>query len=354
MLQLAYFMFQPLHTYNKKKFMITLDLSLSTHKEWLKKGTEDLVKMFYSGRQDYMDDYFMMPEGAGKGIIKHWEVEKGLSVICIDCQSQFQISCSMAAKKQITYGLFFCSSEQTLIQHSGDADEKTERSSALSVFFTDSESSCRLNMMPHVPQKMTAILFDTAFYNNPDNKYFHDILQKMELDSFYNINAEELVLLKTIKGLSIAPEHPEFNILNIKGNVYRLLGNFLGRVQEEGTNGQRRLPPDAEKIVQLDREISQQLNHIPSLREAAVSVGMSRSKFKTLFKELFHAPYFHYYKKKQMFKARDMMIASPEINIKQVASAFGITNAIVFTRAFKQVHSMLPRDFKQQLSFGRK
>jgi AraC-like DNA-binding protein len=72
-------------------------------------------------------------------------------------------------------------------------------------------------------------------------------------------------------------------------------------------------------------------------------VGISATKLKRDFKEVYGQPPFEYYQRVRMNKARELLM-SGEYTVKEVGYALGYANLSNFAYAFKKEFSVLPSE----------
>ncbi|MEO8533353.1 MAG: AraC family transcriptional regulator [Flavobacterium sp.] len=104
---------------------------------------------------------------------------------------------------------------------------------------------------------------------------------------------------------------------------------------------------DAEKIYQVKAKILSQLSKPPILDKLAIEVGMSKSKLKRLFKQVFGESIFKYY---QNFRMREAarLLKERKLTVSEVGYQMGFSNLSHFTRVFEEHIGVKPKKFALQ------
>lgn len=327
--------------------MKTIDLKLSLEKGWVANCSHELGEA--TGMQQNGYAGFAVSE-CSKDFIKHWGLEQGLAAVCCALPAT-GTNYRLLQTPEGYYGIFFFFGEIPLQEVNGNTVKTVRLKTNFTVFCVAPGTAPEFLYEPAKHPKMIAILFNKKFYTLIDNGKPGIVFSAGKANKLFCIGMEELKIAERIMDISAASVSGKksLGMLEIKGAVYDLLGSYINRISDLGNPIPRQLN-DVEALVLLDKKISAQLHEIPSLVNAAISVKMSRSKFKTLFKEVFHEPYYRYYKRKQIFKARDIMIANPHVSIKDIASMVGINSSTVFAKTFKQWHDILPKELKSSFA----
>ena len=85
-----------------------------------------------------------------------------------------------------------------------------------------------------------------------------------------------------------------------------------------------------------------------NLEELAEEAGLSRAAFAQRFKRLASDTPAHYLARIRIQRAMDML-RSTDDNLDMIAERVGYGDPFVFSKAFKRIHGMSPREFKKQL-----
>lgn len=137
-------------------------------------------------------------------------------------------------------------------------------------------------------------------------------------DFFFKIKAEELIYL-TLKEL-FKRENPTTHALN---------------------------QIDVQKIYKVRDLILTDINEPPVIKDLASQIGMSESKFKRLFKQIFGDSFFSYYQKFRMKEAA-RLLKENEMSVSQVGFNLGFSNLSHFAKVFEEHIGMKPKSFQKK------
>jgi len=136
-------------------------------------------------------------------------------------------------------------------------------------------------------------------------------------DFFFKIKAEELICL-TLKEL-FKRENPTTHALN---------------------------QIDVQKIYKVRDLILNNIAVAPVIKHLASEVGMSESKFKRLFKQIFGDSLFSYYQKFRM-KEASRLLKENKMTVSEVGFKMGFSNLSHFAKAFEQHIGIKPKSFQK-------
>lgn len=136
-------------------------------------------------------------------------------------------------------------------------------------------------------------------------------------DFFFKIKAEELICL-TLKEL-FKRESPTLHALN---------------------------EIDVQKIYEVRAAILNEIHVPPVIKNLAAQAGMSESKFKRLFKQIFGSSLFSYYQKFRM-KEASRLLKENKMSVSEVGYALGFLNLSHFTRVFEEHNGIKPKAFQK-------
>jgi len=137
-------------------------------------------------------------------------------------------------------------------------------------------------------------------------------------DLFYRIKAQELIYQLFTKLLT-RPVHPSIPIHQA----------------------------DAEKIYELRASILADISSVPQLPELALKTGMSLTKMKQLFRQIFGDSIYNYYQKARMNEAARLLA---HFSVSETGYKIGFTNLSHFTRLFERHYQMKPKRYKDTLN----
>ncbi|GAB3891846.1 AraC family transcriptional regulator [Larkinella knui] len=132
---------------------------------------------------------------------------------------------------------------------------------------------------------------------------------------FYRIKAEELICL-----------------------------TFAALLKRQDTSIQVLHEADAEAIYRIRDQILAELATPPVLDDLAKDAGMSKSKLKRLFKQIFGESIFNYYQRFRM-SAAARLLKEHKLTVSEVGYEMGFSNLSHFTRTFEAHIGMKPKKF---------
>jgi AraC-like DNA-binding protein len=103
---------------------------------------------------------------------------------------------------------------------------------------------------------------------------------------------------------------------------------------------------DVNKIYQVRASILADLSAPPKLSELARQIGMSSTKMKQLFKQIFGDSIYNYFQVERMNEAAQLL---RDFTVSQVGYRIGFSNLSHFTRLFEKHHQMKPKRYKDTL-----
>lgn len=101
---------------------------------------------------------------------------------------------------------------------------------------------------------------------------------------------------------------------------------------------------DTKSIYQIKERILHHLDTPPVIKELAISVHMSPSKLKRLFKQIFGNSIFNYYQDFRMKEAA-RLLKEEKLSVSEVGYQLGFTNLSHFSRIFKKHIGMNPKQY---------
>jgi AraC-like DNA-binding protein len=103
---------------------------------------------------------------------------------------------------------------------------------------------------------------------------------------------------------------------------------------------------DVHKIYQVRASILADLSAPPKLSDLARHIGMSSTKMKQLFRQIFGDSIYNYFQVERMNEAAQLL---RDFSVSQVGYRIGFSNLSHFTRLFEKHHQMKPKRYKDTL-----
>ena len=125
--------------------------------------------------------------------------------------------------------------------------------------------------------------------------------------------------------------------------IYFLFARLLSRHAGASVTVNRE---DAEKIYRVRAGILTDLSSPPQLPALARNIGMSATRMKQLFRQIFGDSIYNYYQTARMNEAAHLLSHQ---SVSEVGYSVGFTNLSHFTRLFEKHHQMKPKRYKDSL-----
>jgi AraC-like DNA-binding protein len=140
-----------------------------------------------------------------------------------------------------------------------------------------------------------------------------------------------------------------FQLFFLKIKAEELICRLL---MELDKRGEKQLYPlndqDIQTIYKLKDNMLTRLDTPPVIAELAVDCGMSPSKLKRLFKQIFGYSLFNYYQQFRMKEAA-RLLKEEKLPVSATGYRLGFTNLSHFSRVFKEHHGMKPKQYSRCL-----
>ena len=103
---------------------------------------------------------------------------------------------------------------------------------------------------------------------------------------------------------------------------------------------------DIQTIYKVKEQMLEQLETPPVIKDLAVLAGMSPSKLKLLFRQIFGNSIFNYYQECRMKEAA-LLLKEGKLSVSEVGYQLGFTNLSHFSRVFKEHIGMKPKEYSR-------
>jgi AraC-like DNA-binding protein len=133
-------------------------------------------------------------------------------------------------------------------------------------------------------------------------------------------------------------------LLLLKSRTLELLSAFVNELGRGALKPTTVALPERDKrrVVKAEYLLNEAIfKQFPSISELASQVGISQTKLKADFKSTYGCTLYHYFVRKQMAYAKQM-IQEQQLPIKEVALKLGYIHAGKFSEAFKKIYGHSP------------
>jgi AraC-like DNA-binding protein len=305
---------------------------------------------------DLQQDVLHIPPSLGKGYLRAVRLPNGLSVLVSNLSMDADIKLRRMKKLPAFYILAFdeifirSSLEQNIDQEKVITNPPIYSASALhSTLFDTTIIATRGCIISSV-----RIIFDPRW-----------------LTKYFGIEKEDDLLMKYIflksKKLTLEPidtdyrkyleeifktdvEDPLYFTI-LENRVMLLIERFMNRIMDKmGEENYRRLnPEDVFKMMEVESDITRDdAMEPPTVQELSKKFGISQTRLKTLFKEVYGYPIYEYFQRYRMERARAMLL-SGEHSVKETGYQLGYKSLSNFAKAFRHIFDYAPSDIIKAL-----
>ncbi len=150
----------------------------------------------------------------------------------------------------------------------------------------------------------------------------------------------------TLRQIISADDPSALDRLEMHTRVLEFLLGFFKKLSRRSEGSSALHPADLQKLFMISAILKSHLHGTPpSIDELAREAGMSASKLKRGFKQVFGIPPYQFYLKAKMGEARKLL-QSREYAISEVGHILGYSNLSKFSQAFKKEYGMTPRQYR--------
>jgi AraC-like DNA-binding protein len=148
------------------------------------------------------------------------------------------------------------------------------------------------------------------------------------------------ILIQINADIDSKPLNHLFYRIKIQELIYQL---FVELLEKENRPYHAFKPSDIEKIYLLRETILASLNTPPQLYNLARIAGMSETKMKLLFRQIFGKSIYNYYQGARMDQAADLL---KHFSVAETGDKLGFINLSYFSRLFEKYYHVKPKKFK--------
>lgn len=164
-------------------------------------------------------------------------------------------------------------------------------------------------------------------------------------------NTPDIMLI--LEQIRWAVRNAEMPLLGFEGMTLHLLSSIsinYPSIPKRRSNRRHYVTWENEqKIYQVKVKIDANILNPPSITEMRMIAGMSESKLRESFKNLYGLPLYKYIRIETMKKGMQLL-AYDHLSIRDIAEQCGYKNPAKFTAAFKDVHGMNPSEFRKSFN----
>jgi AraC-like DNA-binding protein len=301
-------------------------------------------------------DVLRIPASLGNGYMRAVRLPNGLSVLVTNMSMDVDLSMHRMKKMPAFYVLTF---DEIFIRsrlvHKIDDDHITINPPIYSaaalhstLFNTTMIASRGCNI------SSVRIIFDPRWLSKyfgiekEDELLMKYIYLKSKKFTLEPIDTDYRKYLEEIFGTEV--EDPLYYTI-LENRVMLLIERFMNRIMDKmDEDSSRRLnPDDVYKMMEVEAEITRdEAMEPPTVQELSQKFGISQTRLKTLFKNVYGFPIYEYFQRYRMERARNMLL-SGEYSVKETGYQLGYKSLSNFAKAFRQIYEYAPSDIIKAL-----
>ena len=171
---------------------------------------------------------------------------------------------------------------------------------------------------------------------NNQRAHFFSIINSILIDFHYQ-NIGFSIIFHFHK---ITPLYSSREISNIL-NLFTILAKYIVTQHLIGRKGDL-------LIDTITRYLKEKITEHVSLSEVAKLVGKSNSYVSHLFTHKFNKSFSRFFAEMKIDKANDFFRIMPQLSVSEVAYRLGYEDPLYFSRAYKKIKKIAPREFKKR------
>lgn len=283
-------------------------------------------------------DRVYLPEALGDGFIQEVRVAGGLSL----CIHRYTLRQEFILRRLSTG-----SSEPLTIKFDGSRIEEREVEFGSGNFFTE------LVVPPH--QAIVLLIIGTSREDllrlldiGQEGRWIEDTIRHISSFVLYERMTMEMERVLYQIGQIDSSTRLATLLYQTRAQelIYLLFARFLSRGDSPSVNVN---PEDVAKIYEVRATVIRDLSQSPSLPALATGAGMSLTKMKQLFQQVFGKSIYNYYQAARMEQAAELL---RHLSVSETGYMIGFVNMSHFSRLFEKHHLVKPKRYKDTLKMG--
>lgn len=288
----------------------------------------------------HSDNFLQIPSPLGEGFIKEIHLESGLKILIHKYLLKEELIISRLVSKELHDTLTFrfisresmdknyLSNVQVLNCHVAIDDLIIPNETVYYVIISVSKD--KLMALTELNAEIREV---KSFFNSLNKPLLYQEAVTFEMN-------------KILKELSELQAYGKLEKFYYKMRTIELLYAFFTRFFKRSV---RKAPhaskADVEKIITIEKVILRDLSVQPNLPSLAMEAGMSGTKMKSLFKEIFGSSIYNYYQHARMTEAASLLKSNNNLSVSEVGYQLGFSNLGHFSRIFKKIIGVNPKEY---------
>jgi len=291
-------------------------------------------------------DGLLIDEALGIGKIRYVKIQNGLWTNHINLQLKKPVELIREPNKVNDYFILNFHLSKSKIEHSGNGKAYKLGLENVNILLSSSCTSAKIQVPPNVPIQIFNIGFERSWLDenilNVTNEYLQSLFP--ETSPIYLSEFIDYRLKHMLKEINIESN----NRLSLFSKVLQVLDYFFERLKKREKylgNMEKIHPDDLVKLMLTKDYMEQHLNETISLEALSKIAGMSLSKYKRLFGQVFGTTPYKYYLESKLQTAMELLLTK-KYSCSEVGHLIGYSNLSQFSKAFKKQFDILPKDVK--------
>ncbi|RPD39758.1 helix-turn-helix domain-containing protein [Chitinophaga barathri] len=325
--------------------VVELNITCRIDNAWLSEFGENLRDAFGT-HVNIQDNTMELPPEAGQGIIKHFHIQEGITLIYL----AFTPALNLLLKKVPTeapdyYTIGYDVSPAGHQFVVGGELSRLDYLRKYSAYFRTSDAPIEVLLPASEPVQIVTLMISGQRVGTLFPQELRHVLKPRNKSThgFFQVNEE---IHESILDIGENLHNNSADYFFVRGSVNKLLALSLPIIAGQQQSRQK---PEVEKLVALVEKLTADYSlTAPMLRDAARMTGVSPSKFKTIFRKIYKTSYYQYLLQHKMEKAKELL-RDEQQTITSVAYMLGYSSCSHFTRLFRKSFSLSPQEYKNQL-----
>ncbi len=292
------------------------------------------------------DNRLLLHKEAGTGLIEVHTIQEGLHITFIEVMLKSGLKLTRNADNSNNYFILNFYFSKTKIPQK-IKDQKKVAFEHYGILLSSGMTASESIIPPDLPIKIFNITFSKDWLqknvldNMPSTGKLNQLFANEEpiylfenLDHTFHNTYQSLLMSEQNKGK-----------IWLVADILKMMTHFFNKIESRLTSNYdvNVNAKDIKNLLIAKQSIEENWEQTPSNESLAKIANMSLSKFKKLFKQVFHESPYQYYLALKMNKAMELL-KTDEYSVSDVGYILGYTNLSQFSKAFKKFHHILPKN----------